>query len=41
MEWKGEVALMKSKDLNGRGFLTVNVKDKVAWGIMGEYAESV
>ena len=31
VEWKGEVALMKSKDLNGRGLLAVNVKDKMAW----------
>jgi len=31
--------LMKGIDLNGRGLLAVNVKDKVAWDIMSDYAE--
>ena len=39
MEWQGEVALVKSKELNDKGILAVNVNDSVSWEILCSYAE--
>ena len=35
--WKGEAALVKGSDLDGKGILTVDLRDKEAWEIMGEF----
>ncbi len=39
--WKGEVALVKGSDLDGKGILAINLKDNMAWEIMSEYREDV
>ena len=38
-EWQGEVALVKSKELNDKGILAVNVNDSVLWETLCSYAE--
>ncbi len=32
--WKGEMALVKGSELDGKGILEINLKDNVAWEIM-------
>ena len=37
--WKGEAALVKGSDLDGKGILAVDLRDKEAWEIMCEFRE--
>ena len=37
--WKGEAALVKGSDIDGKGILAVDLRDKEAWEIMCEFRE--